>query len=710
MKRLDERAANLSELGREAVAYLRRGLAIIPLDARKKAPATEHGLKDATTLEGLDNIVDWYESYPNDNVAIVTGKISGNLGVIDIDLDDDSGKDGYEFLRRWEHEHGELPETWTVETARGGMHMYYRFDGGVPRNSSNEELAIDFRGEGGYVMAPPSIHPNGNVVCWDNHPDDYDLAWADDNVLAFLDAIRPAPMVNAVTQRFELPEVVTKGGRDDTMFRYAASLQSKGMADAEIMILCKAMNRERFTPPMEDWQVEQKVRSALRYDKGKRGKTAKPMEPYCSINLAVNGRGAPLQTTENHIRVLVGDELLAGHFRYNEITYTRDIVLPVPWERGEGTRAIKDTDYINFSAYCEKYYGLMSKNKATDAILSVAEDNHYNPLREWLDGLRWDGIPRADTLFSMFLGAEPSDYNMAVSRLFLRGAVRRAYEPGAKFDYMPILVGRQGLGKSYFLRMLCGNSAYYCDNLNTIEGDAAIEKLRGMWIVELAELLATKRQKDVESLKAFTTSTVDTIRPKYARETEQRPRVCVFAGTTNSVHFLTDRTGNRRQLPVECGVHEPLMSLFEDGTAEHFEQAWAEVVAEYKTDRPALLLPASVADFAEEVKEGHMEDDPRVGLIQAYLDQVCDDASRTDKRVCIAEILENALNVQKEIYIGKMQLSREVGEILRHQTSGWVRMPKKQRLRDWGSQWAYCPDCLLDVNGRLWLKPKEDGE
>ena len=170
----------VSEIGEAAIGYARRGLAIIALEPRKKKPSFEHGLKDATTC--LPDIREWWDAYPDDNVAIATGRVSGNIGVIDIDVDDDSGKDGYDFLRAWERTHGELPETWAVKTARGGQHLYYRFEGSVPPNTANEEIGIDFRGEGGYVMAPPSVHPNGRSVEWENHPDDFDLAWAGDEL------------------------------------------------------------------------------------------------------------------------------------------------------------------------------------------------------------------------------------------------------------------------------------------------------------------------------------------------------------------------------------------------------------------------------------------------------------------------------------------------------------------------------------------------
>ena len=202
-----------------------------------------------------------------------------------------------------------------------------------------------------------------------------------------------------------------------------------------------------------------------------------------------------------------------------------------------------------------------------------------------MESLIWDQKPHIENLLPDFLGVAKSRYSVESMKLFMLGAINRAYHPGCKFDYMLVLVGEQGAGKSTFFKLLAGRDEWYNDNFNTIDGDKAAEKLRGMWIVELAELLAVKKAQQVESIKAFITSTVDTYRPPYGRRTEQRPRVCVFAGTTNSSHFLTDRTGNRRYLPLLVNKRAAKRSMFEqpDKVAEEFRQAWAEAFHIYRT-------------------------------------------------------------------------------------------------------------------------------
>ena len=253
-----------------AVSYVRDyGLAIHPLRMRDKRPASDNGCKDATTdVEQVD--LAW-RAMPNLNIGMATGKPSGNIIVIDIDVDNDKGYDGMEYLRKWEQEHGELPETVMAITGRGGTHMFYRVDREI-RNTANEEHHIDVRGDGGYVMVAPSIHPNGNQVQWENDPEDYPFADADANVYAFIKSLKPKHEgkegKDGESERFTLPDKIGEGGRNHTLHKYACSLQSKGRTDAEIRDAVHGANFMRCNPPLPKDEVDKLIDSALGYDKG----------------------------------------------------------------------------------------------------------------------------------------------------------------------------------------------------------------------------------------------------------------------------------------------------------------------------------------------------------------------------------------------------------------------------------------------------------
>ncbi len=252
-----------------AVSYARDyGMAIHPLRMRDKRPATENGLKDATT--DVDQIDQAWRAMPNLNIGMATGKPSGGIIVIDVDVDDEKGYDGLEYLRKWERERGELPETVMAITGRGGTHLFYRANREI-RNTANEEHHIDVRGDGGYVMVAPSIHPNGREVQWENDPEDYAFADADENVYAFIESLKPRHErrgEGGEHERFTLPEKIGEGGRNATLYKYACSLQSKGRTDEEIRDAVHGANLTRCKPPIPVDEVDRTVDSALGYDKG----------------------------------------------------------------------------------------------------------------------------------------------------------------------------------------------------------------------------------------------------------------------------------------------------------------------------------------------------------------------------------------------------------------------------------------------------------
>ena len=279
-------------------------------------------------------------------------------------------------------------------------------------------------------------------------------------------------------------------------------------------------------------------------------------------------------------------------------------------------------------------------------------------------------------------------------RLFVLGAVSRAYHPGTKFDYIPVLVGSQGIGKSEFVKRLCPKTEWYLDNLTTMEGDQAIEKLENKWIVEVAELANLRRDK-IETVKAFITQTQDTYRPKYARNAENRPRGAVFMGTTNSTTFLTDPTGNRRWLPLECGVAKPQMSLWNGKeTLYEFEQVWAEAVDIFKSQDFTLVLGKEEADVAEKVRSKFTSDDPRIGVIEQYLEQQIKEHAKltpqqqaeNELRVCTKQIAVEALQLQDD----KAYRFNEIKAIV-EMFPNWKYHQNKKQCGEYGQQRYFSP-------------------
>jgi hypothetical protein len=167
----------LSALGNAAIAYATRGFAVFPCAPHGKVPATtHHGCRDAT--KDLARITAWWCDNPNYNVAVATGPVS-KVFVLDVD-----GIDAEASLRKLEGQHGALPETIESITPRG-RHIFLRCENGVVRNSAGAIApGLDIRGDGGYVVLPPSIHPSGRPYVWSVDSGDhfaaglaYQLAW-----------------------------------------------------------------------------------------------------------------------------------------------------------------------------------------------------------------------------------------------------------------------------------------------------------------------------------------------------------------------------------------------------------------------------------------------------------------------------------------------------------------------------------------------------
>lgn len=198
----------------------------------------------------------------------------------------------------------------------------------------------------------------------------------------------------------------------------------------------------------------------------------------------------------------------------------------------------------------------MPKDTAHQAVDLRARDRAFHPVRAWLAGLAWDGVPRLDAWLHTYLGAdwrEPRrEYTRRIGRMFLIAMVARVHRPGCKADYMLVLEGPQGARKSTACRILGGE--WFSDCLPDLEHDAVrlAQHLRGKWLIEIGELSAMNRA-DTNNLKAFITRPQEVFTPKYARREVREPRQCLFVGTTNKEAYLRDETGGRRFWPVKVG-------------------------------------------------------------------------------------------------------------------------------------------------------------
>lgn len=658
-----------------AINYASKGWAVFPLKARDKAPITTHGVHEATT--NFDQIQKWWKRYPNANIGIACGKVSGGLLVVDLD-NKPNGVQGIDTLSQWERENGELPETVRSITGSGGNHILYKVDT-TEKNRVGLLDGVDIRSDGGYIVAPPSIHPNGNSYEWEYDPDEYEVAEADNIVKKLLATGRPDK-----TDTFVVPDKIVKGKRNDTIYKWACSLQARNTPDPVIVASCRSMNETVCDPPLTENELDKIIQSALKHEKGTSLPDVKGAEVDLIYDTDKDGNPKIRQCAENVARVILNDPALAGKIKEDVFGHRLIYLGQLDWRRpGDTFGEWTDKDDSALRSYLHMRYRLRNKGDYEDGFNMALFENSYNPLTGYLDALEWDGVSRIDDALNYMLGVERTPYTLSVFRLFLQGAVRRAYEPGCKFDNMIVLIGNQGDGKSTFFKFLACNEDWYTDNFNfrDTKNKATIEYMSGKWILEMGEMEVMKKDTMTSNeLKAFISSQADDYRAPYDKRPQRRARQCIFCGTSNDKNFLKDRTGNRRYWPIDCHATDETKSrIFNYKLSKpYLQQVVAEAVAYYKMHPDEeLRLPKEIEEIAGHEQDEHLEEDVWVQLIEDYLDE------EFVSRVNAAFLYEKALG--KNAADMRKGESNRIVTILRNDIPGWHEIGKA-RLNGYGKR------------------------
>ncbi len=404
-------------------------------------------------------------------------------------------------------------------------------------------------------------------------------------------------------------------------------------------------------------------------------------------------KGQPVNSIDNVRIILTYDPELSGKIMLNEFLQRRQTSGKLPWNREERLRDWEETDDAGLRHYLEVMYQIKGKSLIDDALQIIAKRNAVHPVREYLDSLTWDGEKRVEMLLIRCLGAENTPYTRAVTRITMESAVARIYDPGCKIDTMLVLIGDQGCGKSETVKRLGGEWA--SDTITVLQGKEAYEQLQGSWIIEMAELAAMKKV-DIEAIKHFISKREDRYRPAFGHYVQTYKRQCIFIGTTNEAEFLRDATGNRRFLPVDLHPEKREIPPWDYLDKACVRQIWAEAVQMYRRDGQSglYLKDQELKAEAERIQRAHLEEDPRTGMVRAFLekklppdwakwdlpsrraylrgdDDIVDevtkkwppDALLERDRVCIQEIWCECF--QKELAEATYRDKRAIGDIMR---------------------------------------------
>lgn len=346
----------------------------------------------------------------------------------------------------------------------------------------------------------------------------------------------------------------------------------------------------------------------------------------------------------------------------------------LPTEAPDRPRPLEDQDVILAQHWLQAAaMSEVSKTTVHDALVTVAQQRRYHPVRDHLGHMTWDGEERLDRWLTNYLDAPDKPYTRLVGRMWLIQAVARIYEPGCQADHALVLEGEQGVGKSTAGRILGGE--WYGDNLPSVEDQVRAQQyLRGKWIIEVAELQAFSRAQTAQ-IKSFITTRTEQYIPKYGRREVQEPRQCVFLCTTNERAYLRDETGGRRFWPVPVG------SIAINDLLRDRDQLLAEAVAAYKSGEEWWPLPETERTIIQPEQEARYEGDPWEGPIKRWLEE------HASNHVEVAGVAEGALDLQRS-KIGSRE-QRRITAIL-HEL-GWTPKRVKGR-RKWAAPNPPQPD------------------
>jgi predicted P-loop ATPase len=274
-----------------------------------------------------------------------------------------------------------------------------------------------------------------------------------------------------------------------------------------------------------------------------------------------------------------------------------------------------------------------------DAAVRLCLQNQFDPVLDYLNSVKWDKKPRLGTWLQIYLGAEQTKLNGMIGRLILVASVRRARQPGCKFDQIAVLEGPEGKGKPSAIEALAGKENFSDQTILGLRDKEQQEAAAGVWLYEIADLAGMSRA-DVDKTKAFASRQADRARPAYGRKRVDQPRRCIFIATTNNDTYLKSQTGNQRFWPVKTG-HVDLKALRRDR-----DQLWAEA-AQVEATGASLTLPETLWGEAATEQDRRMEVDPWDEMLSNAIGTICDSADglRREGRISNTELLKGVLTL-----------------------------------------------------------------
>jgi len=611
-----------------ALYYARRGYHVFPVPpgTKKSYKSAKHsGGRNWGATTDAKEITRDFKRWPKAGIGIDLGK-SGVFVIEGDTLEGGHAHDGIAALHDLQEHHGAFPKTRVAVSPTGSIHYYFKQPKGVEiRDHTGLVPGVDIKGAGGMVVAPPTFRPGkgwyrylgGNAVAeapqWlvDLYLEVKDDNGGERNAFTDVNVYPPADpkKVAAAAAAIENSDLGWKAWNTVGMAFWAAHQGSE--EDFE--------HFDQFSKKSKKYDEDNTRARWLQYRKSPPNNLSAGKLYYLAdrdspgwwggsaakkLGFATNDKGV-IGNSQGNIRHAL--ELLGVRVRHDAFQ-DRSII-----EGLEGFDLLDDRAMDRLWLLIDEKFKLRpSKEYFWTVVPDEARRNSFHPVREYLDGLKWDGKKRIDTWLTDYAQVEDTPYTRAVGGLMLIAAVRRIRKPGCKFDEMPVFISPQGLEKSSAFSILAVNPEWFSDDL-PLQADSktAIERMKGRWIIEAAELKGM-RSSEVEHLKSFLSRNVDRARMSYDRTISELLRQCIIVGTTNDEQFLRDQTGNRRYWPIEVGAFD-LAKLKADR-----DQLWAEACAR-EAQGVSIRLDRKLWAAAALEQEQRTVADPWVELIKDSL-------------------------------------------------------------------------------------------
>lgn len=356
------------------------GFSVFPIIERGKRPAINGWQTEAT--QNTEKIELWWSENPRYNIGVACGAASGGLVVIDLDIDSEKGKDGTKRFSEWLRAQGQSGriDTAIVCTGRGGKHLYYRDTQHTYRNATDlfkDGSGVDIRGEGGYVVAPGSIHQSGNIYSWEKSP----VLCGVQPLPAFVGNILRAPIQASSNAIIPTMGDIPEGQRTSSLFKALSSLQAKGLTDEAIKAAIRAENANRCVPPLSEYELDTEIFPALK-------RYPKATAPYTfdrDYNTNVLELVELIRTAHPEQNKRYGWNDAGNGNLFSDLC--KDVARYVPerkrWYYYNGVRWLPDTDAVHTKEYCKAIANALMIYTTQYVMDGKQKDEYIKHVAKW---------------------------------------------------------------------------------------------------------------------------------------------------------------------------------------------------------------------------------------------------------------------------------------------------------------------------------------